>query len=51
MSESAAQPDPTPAQRFQNAMKQILSVSKPEILRREAEYREQRKAEKKNKAA
>jgi len=36
--------DPAQAmQRLQSAMKQVLTVSKPEILRREREAKEQRK--------
>lgn len=44
-----AKPDPNPpteAERFREAMKQIMTVSKPEILRREAEAKEQRKNKK-----
>ena len=46
MSESS-QPVENPAEafeRFREGMKQILTVSKPEILRREREAKEQRKA-------
>lgn len=46
MSETA-QPHPTPAERFRTAMKQILTVSKPEILRREAEDMKQRRENRK----
>jgi hypothetical protein len=34
-------------ERFRGAMRQILTVSKPEILRREREAKEQRKQERK----
>jgi len=43
MSETA-RPHPTEAQRFVAAMKQLVSVSKPEILRLEREAKAQRKA-------
>lgn len=46
----AAPSQPTPAEKFRNAMKQILSVPKAEILRREEEYKKQRK-ERRKKAA
>jgi len=32
-----------PSEKFRNAMKQILSVPKKELARRELEYKEQRK--------
>jgi hypothetical protein len=32
-----------PSERFKNAMRQILSVPKTELARREAEYKKQRK--------
>jgi len=41
MSEAAHQT--TPAEKFREAMKKILSVPKAEILRREDEYKKQRK--------
>lgn len=40
----AAQPAPTPVERFRAAMKQILTVPKTEILRREAEDMKRRRA-------
>ena len=46
MSEPAAPqpaPEPAPFVRFREAMKHILTVSKPEILRREEEYRQRRR--------
>jgi hypothetical protein len=42
--------EPKPAEKFRAAMKQILSVSKEEVLRREAEYKRE-KATRKKKAA
>lgn len=36
-----------PAEKFRDAMKQILSVSKEEILRREDEYKKERALQKK----
>lgn len=39
----ATKPEPHPFERLKDAMKQILTVPKAEILRREAEYRKQRK--------
>lgn len=42
----AAKPEPHPFEKFRAAMKQLLTVSKPEILRREAEYKKARKAKK-----
>jgi hypothetical protein len=39
-------PETHPFARFTEAMKKLVTVPKAEILRREAEYREQRKAEK-----
>ena len=47
----AAQPHPTPAERFRAAMKQILTVSKPEILRREAEDMKQRREKRQSKGS
>jgi hypothetical protein len=41
----------TGSQRFLEAMKQIVSVPKAEIDRREAEYRKARKSKKEAKAA
>ncbi len=41
----------TESTRFLEAMKQIVSVPKTEIDRREAEYRKERKAKKEAKAA
>lgn len=41
------QNQPKPAEKFRAAMKQILSVSKEEILRREADYKKQRALQKK----
>ena len=38
---------PNPAEKFLAAMKQILSVSKEEVLRREDDYKKQRAAAKK----
>lgn len=35
-------PEPKPSEKFKTAMKQILSVPKAEIDRREAEYKRQR---------
>ena len=35
--------EPKPSEKFRKAMKQILSVPKSELTRREAEYKEQRK--------
>ena len=49
MSETA-QPENQEFERFHAALKQILTVSKPEILRREAEAKEQRKALRKERA-
>jgi hypothetical protein len=46
-----AKPEPHPFERFREALKQIVSVPREEILRREAEYKKQRKAERKRKAA
>jgi hypothetical protein len=41
---SAVKPsEPTPAQRFGGLLKQVLSVPKAELDRRETEYRKQRK--------
>ena len=37
-----------PFERFREAMKKLVTVPKAEILRREAEYREQRKKGKQN---
>jgi hypothetical protein len=39
----AAKSEMHPFERFREAMKQLLTVSKKEILRREAEHREQSK--------
>jgi hypothetical protein len=47
MSEAAQSKPTTPAERFYAGLKQVMSVSKKEILRREAEYREQRRAKRK----
>ena len=44
MSEPAPNEPTSEADRFRAAMKHILTVPKAEILRREAEYRKQRKA-------
>lgn len=41
--------EPKPAEKFLAAMKQILSVSKEEIVRRENEYKKQRALQKKTK--
>jgi hypothetical protein len=44
-------PKPTeskPAERFVAAMKKIVSVPKTELIRREAEYKKARKAERKS---
>lgn len=38
-----------PFERFREAMKKLVTVPKSEILRREAEYKEQRKACRNNK--
>jgi len=38
--------DPKPSEKFRKAMKQILSVPKTELERREAEYQKQRKPKK-----
>jgi hypothetical protein len=40
----ATHPEPSPAAKFEAAMRKILSVSKPEILRREAEHRDRQQA-------
>jgi hypothetical protein len=42
----AAKREPHPFERLKDAMKQILTVPKAEILRREEEYKKQRKAKK-----
>jgi hypothetical protein len=47
MSETA-KPEQHPFERFREAMKKLVKVPKAEILRRESEYRERRKAERKN---
>lgn len=39
--------DKKPEEKFRAAMKQILTVPKEEIVRRETEYRKQREAKKK----
>ena len=41
----AAKPEPHPFEKLKEAMRQILTLPKTEILRREAEYKNQRKAE------
>jgi len=43
---ATSEPAPSPLQKFESAMKQILSVSKTEIQRREAEYKKQRQVKK-----
>ena len=37
-------PEPTPFEKLREAVKRAVAVPKAEILRREAEYRKQRKA-------
>jgi hypothetical protein len=39
--------DQKPSEKFRNAIQQILAVPKKELTRREAEYKKQRKTEKK----
>jgi hypothetical protein len=39
---SSSKPTPTEQARFEGAMRQVLSVSKEELLRREKEYQEER---------
>ena len=46
-----AQNDPTEYDRFKAGLKQILSVSKEELDRREAEWRRERQAKKNKKAS
>ena len=46
----AAQPEPHPFEKLKDAMREILTVPKAEVLRREAEYKRQRQAEKKKAA-
>lgn len=41
-----AKPEPHPFEKLKDAMRQILTVPKAEILRREEEARERKKAEK-----
>ena len=41
----AAKPEPHPFEKLKDAMRQILTVPKAEILRRETEQRERKKAE------
>lgn len=47
MSEPTPKPEQTPAERFHDAMKRIVSVPKEEIQRREEQYRKQRAGEQK----
>ncbi|MEI9895878.1 MAG: hypothetical protein WDN28_18885 [Chthoniobacter sp.] len=51
MSDQPAPAEPTPEQRFRDALKKIVDVPKDEILRREEEYRRQRAKAKKQRAA
>lgn len=41
---TATKPEPKPFEKFQQFAKQVLSVPKKEIDRREAEYQQERKA-------
>lgn len=46
MSEPAhSAPEQHPFERFREAMKQLVKVPKTEVLKREAEYKKQRKAQ------
>ena len=49
--QQAAEPEPTPFQRFDALMRRIIRVPKAEVDRRETEWRENRKANAQKKRA